>query len=71
MLRPWLACRGLGCVQVLENVILAFSRDPWVRKHSAVLVHKPLTGYACQDQVRHEQPQPLPPSPLEWPGLRE
>ena len=36
--------------ELLHNVVLAFSRDPWVLQNSHVRTHKPLLGHACSAQ---------------------
>lgn len=39
-------------LQVLEMVVLALSRDAWVRDHSLVQIHKPLIGHECPQQPK-------------------
>jgi hypothetical protein len=38
--------------ELLETVVLAFSRDPWVLRNTRLLMHKPLLGYECQGQAK-------------------
>ena len=36
--------------ELLNNIVLAFSRDPWLLQNSHVRTHKPLIGHACAAQ---------------------